>query len=164
MRVRVLALCVVVGPACSGAAPSGGSTHEPSGDAVVHHAVVVQAVGSAPANEGDDCAVEVTPVRGAYFNCRIRVSCRNEVLYGLPGAGYNTCRLEEGAVRTAEDRNGTRRDGDPRMFLDLQEGRVVVSDRDPDMELVLAVESGAPPVGTAASPPPGYGPDHGDHR
>lgn len=156
MRIRVLALLLVSGPACGGAGPGGGSTHEPSGDAVVHHAVVVQAVGSVPANEGDDCAVEVTPVRGAYFNCRIRVLCRGEVLYGLPGAGYNTCGMQDGAVRTAQDWNGTRRDGDPKLFLDLGEGRVVVSDRDPDMQLVLAVESRGPPAGISPSPPPGY--------
>ncbi len=147
---------------CGGAGANGGATHEPVGEPVVHEAVVVRSTGSAPAAEGDACEVEVTRVEGAYFNCRVRVSCRGEVLYGLPGAGYNTCRMDGEAIRTAVDPNGTRRDGDPKLSLDLARGEVVVSDRDPDMELVLAIRSGEGPAGLTPEPPPGYGPVPGE--
>lgn len=141
--------------ACSSGVPEAAVTHDPVGEPVLHRAIVVRSLGSAPAEEGDDCALEVTRVTGDYFNCRIRVSCRGEVLYGLPGAGYNRCELDGEDVRSARDRSGTRRDGDPKLDLDLAHGRVIVSDRDPDMELVLAVEAARPP-GMVPEPPPGY--------
>lgn len=161
MRPGPLLSLLLIAPAlaaCAGASPDTTPTHEASGEPVVWDAVVARSVGSAAAQVGDDCQVEVTPMQGAYFNCRVRVSCRSEVLYGLPGAGYNTCLMEDGAPRRARDGNGTRRDGDPKMFLDMERGEVVVSDRDPDMELVLAIESNVPPSGARPEPPPGYGP------
>ena len=154
MRWLVIAGPILVG--CGSASVEAGPTHDPIGEPVVRRAVVVRSVGSAPAHVGDDCSLELTRVTGDYFNCRIRVSCRGEVLYGLPGAGYNRCRMEGEDVRAAQDRSGTRRDGDPKMVLDLDQGQVIVSDRDPDMELVLAVES-ARPGGTGPAVPPGYG-------
>ena len=154
MRIggAVVALGVALG--CS-SGPRAEPTHEAIGEPVIRRAIVVRSLGSTPAEEGDDCQLEVTRVTGDYFNCRIRVSCRGEVLYGLPGAGYNRCRLEDGDVRAARDQSGTRRDGDPKLDLDFDEGRVVVSDRDPDMQLVLAVET-SEPRGIVPEPPPGY--------
>ena len=153
MRWLVIAPVLV---ACGSASVEVGPTHEPVGEPVVRRAIVVRSIGSAPAEEGDDCSLEVTRVTGDYFNCRIRVSCRGEMLYGLPGAGYNRCRMDGEQVREAQDRSGTRRDGDPKLVLDLDQGQVIVSDRDPDMELVLAVES-ARPHGMGPAVPPGYG-------
>lgn len=155
MPLRWLLLTSLAFCGCSSGVSEAAVRHDPVGEPVVHRAMVVRSLGSAPAEAGDDCSLEVTRVTGEYFNCRIRVSCHGEVLYGLPGAGYNRCELEGNEVRSAQDRNGTRRDGDPKLHLDLERGRVIVRDRAPDMELVLAVAA-ARPAGLVPEPPPGY--------
>ena len=79
--------------------------------------------------------VEVRHTDGAVLNCRIRVLCGGDVVYGLADAGYNSCHAEGGRFVFARDRHGTRADGDPRMHFDLDSGRVVVSDDQPDVEV-----------------------------
>lgn len=110
---------------------------EPVGEPVVYRGRVLAARGPTMARNGDACSVEVVRVDNAFVNCRIRVRCSGDLVYGLSGAGYNICRQEGERLVFAHDSNGTRRDGDPRMFFDLATGRVIVSDDDPDVEVLV---------------------------
>src|SRR5690606_7469467 len=64
------------------------------GDPIVHLGRVVAARGPPMARTGDTCAVEVVRTDGSYLNCRIRVRCSGDLVYGLSGAGYNHCRID----------------------------------------------------------------------
>lgn len=129
----LLPLAVVVFAGCGGATP----TVEPVGEPTTYLGRVVAARGPTMAEDGGECRVEVQRADGSYLNCRIRVRCNNDLIYGLSGAGYNNCRREGGRFVFANDHNGTRRDGDPRMFFDLNAGRIVISDDDPDVEVLV---------------------------
>lgn len=104
---------------------------------------VVAARGPVVPQRGDACVVEVLRTDDAYYNCRIRVECGGDMVYGLADGGYNACHREGDEVVFARDRNGTRVDGDPRLYFDLTGGRVFVSDDAPDVELEIDV-SGLP--------------------
>lgn len=110
---------------------------EPVGDATVYSGRVVAARGPTMARDGGRCEVEVQGADGAYLNCRIRIRCNDDLVYGLSGAGFNNCRQEGERFVFANDHEGTRRDGDPRMFFDLHAGRIVISDDDPDVEVLV---------------------------
>lgn len=107
------------------------------GEPIVHRGRVVVARGPTLARTGDTCSIEVMRADGVYLNCRIRVRCNGDLVYGLSGAGYNHCRLEGDELVFAQDSSGTRRDGDPRLYFDLRAGRVIVSDDDPDVEVLV---------------------------
>lgn len=124
---------------------------EEVGEPIVYRGRVVTARGPTMARTGDTCSVEVARANGGFLNCRIRVRCSEDLVYGLSGAGYNNCRRDEdGRLVFAHDSNGTRRDGDPRMFFDLESGRIIVSDDDPDVEVL--VDLMARPQGYAREP------------
>jgi hypothetical protein len=89
------------------------------------------------AQDGGSCSVEVSAADGAFLNCRIRIRCNGDLVYGLSGAGFNNCRRDGALFIFAHDHNGTRRDGDPRMFFDLRAGRIIISDDDPDVEVLV---------------------------
>lgn len=151
---------LVGGVACGGSGTR--VRHEETGAPATYEGTVTRASGSAPAEAGASCRLEVSEVEGPVFNCRVRVLCGAEVLYGLPEAGFNRCRAEQGVMMAARDDGGTRRDGDPKMAFDLEQGRVVISDRDPDMELVIQLSRRGPPSGMVPEAPPGYAPGPGD--
>jgi hypothetical protein len=73
------------------------------------------------------CAIEVTPVNGSAFDCRVVVRCDDHVLYGeTPETGFNQC----GAVPSRIfDGNVTRLDGDPAIEIDFASGSVVIEER-----------------------------------
>ena len=119
---------------CAGAPPI---VVQPTGEPTVYPARVVAARGPTMAEVGGRCEVEVQAADGAQLNCRIRVRCNEDLVYGLSGAGFNHCRREGDLLVFAHDHSGTRRDGDPRMFFDLRAGRVIISDDDPDVEVLV---------------------------
>lgn len=119
--------------ACAGAMPE----VQPVGDPIVYRGRVVAARGPTMAEDGGQCTVEVQRADGSYLNCRIRIRCNDDLVYGLSGAGFNNCREEGDRFVFAHDHNGTRRDGDPRMFFDLRSGRIIISDDDPDVEVLV---------------------------
>jgi hypothetical protein len=84
--------------------------------------------GPAPAAEGGACSVTVEPAPGTRFDARLRVECDGRTVYGRDGFGYLSCTMRDGTPERCEDRGGTRRDGDPRVVLDLPTDTVVVSD------------------------------------
>jgi hypothetical protein len=124
------------------------------GGAVLHHGSVVAARGPTMAHEGDVCELEVTRADGEYLNCRIRVRCHGDTVYGLDGAGYNRCRVEGDELIFAHDTTGTRSDGDPRLFFDLRTRRVIISDDEPDEEILVDLLVPPPSYARAAPPPP----------
>lgn len=124
---------VLILAACAGAPPP----VEPIGEPTFYQGRVVTARGPTMAEEGGECTVEVTRADGTSLNCRIRVRCNEDLVYGLSGAGFNDCRMENERFVFAHDHNGTRSDGDPRMFFDLEAGRVIISDDDPDVEILV---------------------------
>ena len=110
---------------------------EEIGEPIVYRGRVVTARGPTMARTGETCSVEVVRANGGYLNCRIRIRCSGDLVYGLSGAGYNNCRQDGDELVFANDSNGTRRDGDPRMFFDLESGRIIISDDDPDVEVLV---------------------------
>jgi hypothetical protein len=110
---------------------------EEVGDPIVYRGRVVTARGPTMARTGETCSVEVARANGGVLNCRIRIRCSGDLVYGLSGAGYNNCRQEGDELVFAHDSNGTRHDGDPRMFFDLESGRIIISDDDPDVEVLV---------------------------
>lgn len=114
------------------------------GEPVVYRGRVITARGPTMARTGGTCSVEVVRADGTYLNCRIRIRCNRDLIYGLSGAGYNNCRRRGERLVFAHDSNGTRRDGDPRMFFDLESGRIIVSDDDPDVEVLVDLMTSTP--------------------
>lgn len=141
-RLPIVATCVALGlgapPGCGGAG-SPGSTLSLVGNEEVVDGVATSVRGDTAVHEGQTCHVRIQRVSGSAFNCRIRVDCGGDMIYGLGDAGYNRCAERGGAFVTAEDRRGTRGDGDPRMRFDRDRGEVVVTDRDPDVAIVVAL-------------------------
>ncbi|WP_236515298.1 hypothetical protein [Sandaracinus amylolyticus] len=119
----------------------------------VHQGRVVAARGPVVPQRGDACVVEVLRTDDAYYNCRIRVECGGDMVYGLADGGYNACYRQGEDLVFARDRNGTRVDGDPRLYFDLAGGRVFVSDDAPDVELEIDL-SGLPQDYEGPSAPP----------
>lgn len=124
-----------------GLASCGGAQQivEPMGEPTLYPGRVVAARGPTMAEDGGRCTIEVQEADGSYLNCRIRVRCNGDLVYGLSGAGFNNCRREGPRFVFAHDHSGTRRDGDPRMFFDLMAGRIIISDDDPDVEVLVDI-------------------------
>lgn len=117
---------------------------------------VVSSSGPTVVRTGDECAVHVQRADGQSLNCRIRVHCHGDTVYGLPDAGFNRCRERGGMLVFAHDKQGTRYDGDPRLFFDLQAGRLIISDDRPDVEIL--VDLIARPQGYRGAGPDGVTP------
>lgn len=94
--------------------------------------VVTEAYGPAPAYVGTPCTVTTEPSSGTY-NCRIRVTCGGQMLYGSGSSGYNQCQIRAtiGSMPTMEihDRGPSYSDGDPLLDAYLPAGPVSISDR-----------------------------------
>lgn len=125
---------VLAGSACGGAAPA--SVRE-VGSPDLYEARVTAARGPVVPRAGDSCLISVEHTTDAVFNCRIRIDCAGDRVYGLAEGGYNRCYEVQGEFVFARDRRGTRLDGDPRLHFDVSGGRIVVSDDAPDIELEL---------------------------
>ncbi|MBX3276113.1 MAG: hypothetical protein KF729_38025 [Sandaracinaceae bacterium] len=133
VRSMSFALAALALFACGGTLPP----VEPVGEPTLYAGRVVAARGPTMARGGGRCEIEVQRADGAYLNCRIRIRCNDDLVYGLSGAGFNNCREAGDRFVFAHDHEGTRRDGDPRMFFDLEAGRVIISDDDPDVEVLV---------------------------
>lgn len=110
-------------------APSGGIAAGASGrfDPFVRFARVIEPGVPAAVALDQMCAVEVTPVNGSEFDCRVVVRCDDQVLYGdTPDTGYNHCGPVPSRI---VDGNVTRLDGDPALEIDFASGSVIVEER-----------------------------------
>lgn len=152
MRRSLLVGIAVALAGCAGGGATRSIRHV--GTADVYHARVIEARGPLVPQRGDACTIEVHHTQDGFYNCRIRVECGGDVVYGLADGGYNACYVEDSHFVFARDRNGTRIDGDPRLYFDVVGGRVYVSDDGPDVELELDL-AGTPAQYDGARQPPG---------
>jgi hypothetical protein len=88
--------------------------------------------GAAPVQAGNQCSVEIGPAGSdSVFNCRIRVTCGTQMIYGAGTSGYNHCVISTSAgaqVIEAHDTGVSTADGDPRMDIQTASGLITVSD------------------------------------
>lgn len=138
-----LVRCLACGVAVTGCGAARPRPIRELGQPEVYEARVVAARGPLVPQRGDPCTIEVIRTDDPLFNCRIRIVCNGDVVYGLADGGYNACYAQGARFVFARDRNGTRIDGDPRLYFDLVGGRVLISDDAPDVELELDL-SGLP--------------------
>ena len=134
-------VAVVLATGCGGAQAA--QSIQQTGATHLYDARVVAARGPLVPQTGDICTIEVLTTDHAFYNCRIRIECSGDVVYGLADSGYNACHVDGARPVFARDRNGTRVDGDPRLYFDVVGGRAYVSDDGPDVELELDL-SGVP--------------------
>lgn len=101
-----------------------------------YRAVSTAVEGQAPIGQGAECRVLVAPAHVCGFNCRVRVRCGQELIYGAGSMGYNACRVAQvaGAPPSIEAHDGavTPDDGDPRVDLWTSAGRATVGDEGED--------------------------------
>jgi protein kinase-like protein len=114
-------------PAREGAlrAPAGGGSFE----GAVERGVRVSSVRGLPSvKPGDVCTLRIEPERGPH-NCRARVTCGDEVLYGGGDeGGRNDCVLRGGKPVAFLDKDMSAVDGDGRAEFDLLSGRAALYD------------------------------------
>lgn len=106
----------------------------------VHATGHVTQAANADVAVGNQCTVDVSPVPMRRFNCRVEVRCGGTTLYGLPNAGYTQCEIAQGRPYRAIDRWSSNVEGDPEMKLDLDTGRVVVSDETNSSSVTVALD------------------------
>jgi len=115
-----------------GIALSNGAHVQTAGSDLRLHAVVTESSGPAPElpAEGCDVFAHASP-RSGRNNCRIRVRCGDDLLYGDRNSGFNECAIENGAIVAANDEGTSRDDGDPILLLRRDEGRLLLEDSNP---------------------------------
>ncbi len=96
-------------------------------------ASVQEALGDAPVPVGTRCDVLVVATEIEMLDCRVTVTCDNELLYGGEDQGYLPCRIEGGEPVEGEDLSGVEDDGDPMLDLNLREGRIVITNDRPSI-------------------------------
>jgi serine/threonine-protein kinase len=97
-----------------------------------YYAVATDVEGDSPMGEGAQCTMAIGFALGCGFNCRLRLTCGQEVIYGARASGYNGCRVTQGTGQLpaieAHDNGISPEDGDPRIDLWTAAGRVTVAD------------------------------------
>jgi len=101
---------------------------------------VVEATGEAPVETDATCQVHVVPTFSRNYPCRVRVECGGHILYGGFSQGYSRCDIQENVPVDASDESPTEADGDSILDLDLVHGTAVISDRNPEYSVRLALE------------------------
>jgi hypothetical protein len=96
-------------------------------------ASVEEAVGDAPVAAGTRCDVLVAATEIDMLDCRVTITCNDEILYGGEDQGYLPCRVLEGEPTTGEDLSGLEDDGDPMLDMNLPNGRIVVTNDRPSI-------------------------------
>lgn len=111
---------------------------------------ILTAEGLPELHDGAECWVRVLPVGGGGYNCLVRVTCGDTLLYpdGPQQAGYAPCDVEDGRVVRGSDSNTSGRDGDPTIELDLGRGQLRVHDATPQQGEPYFEQLGASSVRT----------------
>jgi hypothetical protein len=93
-----------------------------------HHGTLVSAAGVDGLVPGARCEVRVLPVRSHAFNCLLRVTCGDVVIYPDDAlrAGYAPCEIEGSEAVSAIDDSST--DGDREIRLDVRRRSVLVQE------------------------------------
>jgi hypothetical protein len=91
---------------------------------------------------GAPCIVALRPAYDTPdWNCRARVECGGEVLYGTGASGFARCDSDAGSAVRATDPLDSTRDRDPVLDVDLAAGRARVTDRGAaPFDVVVALE------------------------
>ncbi len=102
-----------------------------------HRGTLVSASGVA-VHPGASCEVRVLPVQSYSFNCLVRVTCDDVVIYPDDAlrAGYAPCEIEGSEAISAIDDSST--DGDREIDLNLRTRSVVVQERVGDDAILSA--------------------------
>ncbi|MBN8614282.1 MAG: hypothetical protein J0L92_27025 [Deltaproteobacteria bacterium] len=102
-----------------------------------HRGTLVSASGVA-VHPGASCEVRVLPVQSYAFNCLVRVTCDDVVIYPDDAlrAGYAPCEIEGSEAVSAVDDSST--DGDREIDLDVRGRSVLVQERIGDDAIVSA--------------------------
>lgn len=102
-----------------------------------HRGTLVSASGTS-VHPGARCEVRVLPVQSYDFNCLVRVTCDDVVIYPDDAlrAGYAPCRIEGSEAVTAIDESST--DGDREIDLDVRSRSVLVEEHVGDREVLSA--------------------------
>ena len=103
-----------------------------------HRGTLISSSGAAGVRPGASCEVRVLPVRSYEFNCLVRVTCDDVVIYPDDAlrAGYAPCQIEGNEAVSAIDDSSS--DGDREIDLDVRGRSVVVSEHAPGGDSVLA--------------------------
>lgn len=82
---------------------------------------------------GTVCWARVLPVGGSGYNCLVRVTCDETLLYpdGAQQAGYAPCEVADTHVLRGTDTSTSGRDGDPTLDLDVGARTLFVHDATP---------------------------------
>jgi hypothetical protein len=110
-----------------------------------HHGTLVSAAGVQGLAPGARCEVRVLPVQSYAFNCLVRVTCDDVVIYPDDAlrAGYAPCEIEGSEAVSAVDDSST--DGDREIRLDVRGRSVLVQehalDGAPRLEARVLLES-----------------------
>lgn len=93
-----------------------------------HRGTLVSASGVEGVAAGASCEVRVLPVRSYAFNCLVRVTCDDVVIYPDDAlrAGYAPCTIEGSEAISAVDDSSS--DGDREIDLDVRARSVVVQE------------------------------------
>jgi hypothetical protein len=94
---------------------------------------VTKVSGASPVKTGDSCSVAIIREKDypgqIPFNCKLRVTCAKQVLYGgNEQGGYAFCHARDGAPVAAFDNGGTDATGDPILELDLGKHKLRMAD------------------------------------
>ena len=102
-----------------------------------HRGTLVSASGTS-VHPGARCEVRVLPVQSYDFNCLVRVTCDDVVIYPDDAlrAGYAPCSIEGSEAVTAVDDSST--DGDREIDLDVRSRAVLVEEHVGDREVLSA--------------------------
>lgn len=97
-----------------------------------HRGTLVSASGVDGVRAGASCEVRVLPVQSYSFNCLLRVTCNDVVVYPDDAlrAGYAPCEIENREAVSAVDDSST--DGDREIDLDVRGRSVVVQEHQVD--------------------------------
>lgn len=113
-------------------APDSGDEFDPQGPSFRLHARRTSSDGPGPEVPSAGCELVARPKPAAgHLNCRIRLRCGENFLYGAGNSGFNECAFEDGLVVAANDEGLTRDDTDPIMLLRRDEGYVKLEDSTP---------------------------------
>lgn len=102
-----------------------------------HRGTLVSASGLG-VRPGATCEVRVLPVSSFEFNCLLRVTCDDVVLYPDDAlrAGYAPCEIEGHQAVTAADRSS--HDGDREIDLDVRSRSVIVEEHTPEGDSLIS--------------------------
>ncbi len=113
-------------------------------------ASVEEALGDTPVSAGTRCDVLVAATDIDMLDCRVTITCNDEILYGGDNQGYLPCDVLDGEPTTGEDLSGVEDDGDPMLDMDLPSGHLIVTNDRPSIwrtDLIIAEPAPARPAG-----------------